>query len=106
MKPSKPEYLAAFYFGLRDTLVVDSLEAATRIAYGGPTRHKVVTLRGDVIDVTGTMSGGGGKRRDREGVVLERRSCRWPCLGPRNGGRFALTAWLVAVAFASMAWMA
>ncbi|XP_053620352.1 structural maintenance of chromosomes protein 4 isoform X2 [Plodia interpunctella] len=48
----------AFYFALRDTLVANDLEQATRISYG-TTRYRVVTLKGDVIEIAGTMSGGG-----------------------------------------------
>lgn len=48
----------AFYFALRETLVATDLNQGTRIAYGA-TRYKVVTLRGDVIETSGTMSGGG-----------------------------------------------
>ncbi|KAJ8679871.1 hypothetical protein QAD02_015658 [Eretmocerus hayati] len=50
--------LPAFYFAIRDTLVVDNLDQATAIAYGS-TRYRVVTLKGEVIELTGTMSGGG-----------------------------------------------
>jgi structural maintenance of chromosome 4 len=50
--------LPAFYFALRDTLVADSLDQGTRIAYGR-IRFRVVTLKGDVIEIAGTMSGGG-----------------------------------------------
>ncbi|XP_063394251.1 structural maintenance of chromosomes protein 4 [Cydia fagiglandana] len=50
--------LPAFYFALRDTLVADSLDQARRIAYGRQ-RHRVVTLAGEVIEISGTMSGGG-----------------------------------------------
>ncbi|XP_023033917.2 structural maintenance of chromosomes protein 4 isoform X2 [Drosophila willistoni] len=48
----------AFYFALKDTLVCDNLEDASRIAYGA-MRYRVVTLRGDIIELAGTMSGGG-----------------------------------------------
>ncbi|RZC39072.1 structural maintenance of chromosomes protein 4, partial [Asbolus verrucosus] len=48
----------AFYFGLRDTLVANDLDQATRIAYGA-RRYRVVTLKGDLIETSGTMSGGG-----------------------------------------------
>ena len=41
-----------FYFALRDTLVADNLEQATRIAYG-KTRHRVVTLTGQLIETSG-----------------------------------------------------
>lgn len=48
----------AFYFALRDTLVATDLDQASRIAYGR-VRHRVVTLKGEVIEPAGTMSGGG-----------------------------------------------
>ncbi|KAI5644664.1 SMC proteins flexible hinge domain-containing protein [Phthorimaea operculella] len=48
----------AFYYALRDTLVANDLDQASRIAYGS-TRYRVVTLKGDVIEIAGTMSGGG-----------------------------------------------
>lgn len=48
----------AFYFALYDTLVANDLNQATRIGYG-PTRYRVVSLNGDVIETSGTMSGGG-----------------------------------------------
>lgn len=50
--------LPAFYFSLFDTLVADNMDQATRIAFGA-TRYRVVTLKGDVIEIAGTMSGGG-----------------------------------------------
>lgn len=59
IKPSKPEYKVAFYFALRDTLVADDLDQATRIGLKGRTRWRVVTLQGGLIDTSGTMSGGG-----------------------------------------------
>ncbi|KAF5289359.1 hypothetical protein FQR65_LT11870 [Abscondita terminalis] len=48
----------AFYYALRDTLVANDLEQASRIAYGAQ-RFRVVTLMGQLIEMTGTMSGGG-----------------------------------------------
>ncbi|XP_017152259.1 structural maintenance of chromosomes protein 4 [Drosophila miranda] len=48
----------AFYFALRNTLVGTDLEQGTRIAYGRQ-RYRVVTLGGELIELTGTMSGGG-----------------------------------------------
>ncbi len=83
-------FATAFYFALRDTLVANDLDQATRIAYqvcvvpllscglylrpifgvimvamltvkGGKPRHRVVTLSGQLIDTSGTMSGGGAK---------------------------------------------
>uniref|UniRef100_T1J4U1 Structural maintenance of chromosomes protein n=1 Tax=Strigamia maritima TaxID=126957 RepID=T1J4U1_STRMM len=51
----------AFYFALRDTLVAEDLNQATRIAFQGSTRYRVVTLKGELIDQSGTMSGGGNR---------------------------------------------
>ncbi|XP_043470645.1 structural maintenance of chromosomes protein 4 [Leptopilina heterotoma] len=48
----------AFFYALQNTLVAEDLDQATRIAYGSQ-RHRVVTLRGELIEVAGTMSGGG-----------------------------------------------
>jgi len=58
--PKDKKYLTAFYNILRDTLVANDLEQATRIAYSGK-RYRVVTLKGELIDISGTMSGGGTK---------------------------------------------
>ncbi|NXG55088.1 SMC4 protein, partial [Hemiprocne comata] len=51
----------AFYFALRDTLVANNLEEATRVAFQKDKRWRVVTLQGQVIEQSGTMTGGGGK---------------------------------------------
>lgn len=53
-------YKIAFYYALQNTLVCDDLERGTKIAYG-KTRYRVVTLKGQLIDLSGTMSGGGNK---------------------------------------------
>ena len=47
-----PAIKPAFYFALRDTLVADNLDQATRIAYGA-NRFRVVTLQGQLIDTSG-----------------------------------------------------
>eukprot|EP01113_Clastostelium_recurvatum_P039386 TRINITY_DN6002_c0_g1_i1.p1 TRINITY_DN6002_c0_g1~~TRINITY_DN6002_c0_g1_i1.p1 ORF type:complete len:1300 (-),score=349.43 TRINITY_DN6002_c0_g1_i1:26-3889(-) len=52
------QYATAFYFAMRDTLVAKDLESATSIAYGAK-RWRVVTLEGQLIDMSGTMAGGG-----------------------------------------------
>lgn len=56
--PKDKKFLPAFYSKLRDTLVASNLQEAKSVAYG-PTRFKVVTLDGKVVDTSGTMSGGG-----------------------------------------------
>lgn len=49
----------AFYHALRETLVAENLQEASRIAFCGKRRFRVVTLDGKLIDTNGTMSGGG-----------------------------------------------
>ncbi|KAI2606795.1 nuclear condensin complex subunit Smc4, partial [Hypoxylon sp. NC1633] len=52
------KFRPAFYHSLQDTLVAKDLAQANRIAYGA-RRWRVVTLDGELIDKSGTMSGGG-----------------------------------------------
>lgn len=59
IKPKEPRFAAAFLKGVGSTLVADDLEQANRIAFGGARRWRVVTLAGQLIDASGTMSGGG-----------------------------------------------
>jgi len=58
VKPTDDKFKVAFYFGLRDTLVCENIDLAMRIAYGTP-RYRVITLKGELIEMSGTMSGGG-----------------------------------------------
>ncbi|XP_058121689.1 structural maintenance of chromosomes protein 4 [Anopheles ziemanni] len=63
--------LPAFYFALRDTLVAENLDQGQRIAYGRQ-RFRVVTVGGDVIETSGTMSGGGrSQQRGRMGTQVQ-----------------------------------
>lgn len=55
--------LPAFYFALRNTLVADNITAATRIGMGGKKRYRVVTLKGEVVETSGSMTGGGRSER-------------------------------------------
>lgn len=50
--------LPAFYFGLFETLLANNMEQGRTIAYG-QQRFRVVTLSGELIELSGTMSGGG-----------------------------------------------
>jgi structural maintenance of chromosome 4 len=52
---NKPEVAPAFYKACRDTIVVDNLDVAQKIAYGsgGGGGYRVTTLRGDIIDPNG-----------------------------------------------------
>lgn len=58
IKPKDARFAPAFYSIMQNTLVAQNLEQANRIAYGAK-RWRVVTLDGQLIDVSGTMSGGG-----------------------------------------------
>jgi structural maintenance of chromosome 4 len=58
VKPKDDRFRPAFYHALQDTLVAKDLAQANRIAYGAK-RWRVVTLAGELIDKSGTMSGGG-----------------------------------------------
>lgn len=59
IKPKEPRFAPAFYKGVGNTLVANDLDQANRIAFGGQKRWRVVTLSGQLIDASGTMSGGG-----------------------------------------------
>ncbi|KAI9778170.1 MAG: hypothetical protein M1816_004254 [Peltula sp. TS41687] len=58
VKPKDDKFPPAFYSVLQDTLVAKDLSQANRLAYGAK-RWRVVTLDGQLIDKSGTMSGGG-----------------------------------------------
>lgn len=58
VKPKHEMFRPAFYSVLQNTLVARDLDQANRIAYGAQ-RWRVVTLDGQLIDKSGTMSGGG-----------------------------------------------
>ncbi|XP_077988154.1 structural maintenance of chromosomes protein 4-like [Glandiceps talaboti] len=61
IKVQDKQLLNAFYYALRNTLVARDLDHATKIAFHGSKRWRVVTLSGGLIDQSGTMSGGGSK---------------------------------------------
>ena len=72
--PSTSAVRPAFYTALRDTLVVRDLDTAVNVAYeGGRAKWRVITLDGNLIDQSGTMSGGGKAIRSGGGM------------GPRSG---------------------
>lgn len=60
IKPKDSKFAPAFYKAVMNTLVADNLEQAQRIGFG-KQRWRVVTLAGQVIDPSGTMSGGGAR---------------------------------------------
>jgi structural maintenance of chromosome 4 len=58
VKSKDDRFLPAFFSVLQNTLVAKDMDQANRIAYGAK-RWRVVTLEGQLIDKSGTMSGGG-----------------------------------------------
>lgn len=58
IKPKDQRFAPAFFKAVGNTLVANDLDQANRIAYG-QRRWRVVTLTGQLIDTSGTMSGGG-----------------------------------------------
>uniref|UniRef100_A0A8C4DSG3 Structural maintenance of chromosomes protein n=1 Tax=Dicentrarchus labrax TaxID=13489 RepID=A0A8C4DSG3_DICLA len=60
----------AFYFALRDTLVAQDMEQATRMAFQKDRRWRVVTLKGQIIEMAGTMTGGGRVLKGRMGSSI------------------------------------
>ncbi|KAJ9102655.1 hypothetical protein QFC19_004764 [Naganishia cerealis] len=60
IKPKEAKFAPAFYKAVMNTLVAHDLEQAQRIGYG-KKRWRVVTLAGQLIDPSGTMSGGGAR---------------------------------------------
>ena len=62
LQVSDKRLAVAWYFALKDTVVANDLDQASRIAYGPDKRFaRVVTLEGALIEPSGTMSGGGGR---------------------------------------------
>ena len=46
---------------MKDTLVANDINQARQVAFGG-RRFRVVDLSGNLIETSGTMSGGGSKK--------------------------------------------
>ena len=57
--PSNFAITPALYLGVGNTLVAPDLETATRWAYDFGRRWRVVTIDGSLIELSGTMQGGG-----------------------------------------------
>ncbi|KAI8101201.1 hypothetical protein M9435_001309 [Picochlorum sp. BPE23] len=75
VKCNNEDIRLAFYFALRDTLVAKDLDQASRIAYSGNKRwRRVVTVKGEMINENGTMSGGGAKPRGGRMCIGEKAS--------------------------------
>lgn len=55
VKVEDEKFRQAFYFALRDTLVANNLEQATRVAFQKDRRWRVVTLQGQIIEQSGIL---------------------------------------------------
>jgi structural maintenance of chromosome 4 len=62
IRPNDDKFLDAFYFALKNTLVTKNIDQATHIAYNLGRRYRVVTLDGELIELSGTIAGGGKPR--------------------------------------------
>ena len=63
IQPKEDKFKDAFYFALKNTLLCREINVATHTAYNLERRHRVVTLGGELIELSGTMAGGGKPRR-------------------------------------------
>ncbi|KPI83782.1 hypothetical protein ABL78_7182 [Leptomonas seymouri] len=71
IQPTNPKFRSVFYQAVRDTLVVETLTEARETAFGGggPSagspvqRHRVVTVKGELVEPTGAITGGGASPR-------------------------------------------
>lgn len=67
MVKSKDErFNDGLYFAMKDTLVAPEIKEATNIAFNQGRNHRVVTIKGEMIEMTGVMSGGG---RPKQGLM-------------------------------------
>jgi structural maintenance of chromosome 4 len=62
----------AIFLGVGNTLVAPDLETATRWSYDFGKRWRVVTVGGGLIELSGTMAGGGNSKRTGEMRVAVR----------------------------------
>ncbi|KAJ1677472.1 Structural maintenance of chromosomes protein 4, partial [Spiromyces aspiralis] len=62
INPSDERFLPAFFHATGNTLVADNLTEARKIAYGGRRVMRVVTLDGNLISASGSMTGGGNRQ--------------------------------------------
>ena len=77
--PQSDDLKVAFYYTLRDTLVVKDQATANKVAFGGEggrPMFKVVTVEGSMIETSGTMAGGGAPKSGS--MMLQRGSSSGP----------------------------
>ncbi|RNF24459.1 putative structural maintenance of chromosome protein 4 [Trypanosoma conorhini] len=61
--PTNARFRVAFYQAVRDTLLVRDIGEAREVAFGGPQRFRVVTVRGELAEPGGSITGGGNMPR-------------------------------------------
>ena len=83
--PSNFAITPALYLGVGNTLVAKDLETATRWAYDFGKRWRVVTMDGNLIEMSGTMQGGGKSVR-RGGMRFTNSSGRANTADPFSDG--------------------
>ena len=59
IKPTDNKFAIAFYFAVRDTLVVQDLTLARKLGLANTPRFRSVTMRGELVEPSGVMTGGG-----------------------------------------------
>ena len=67
-----PKFKIAFYHVLRDTIVCNSLDIASDIAFNRKQRMRVVTVDGKLIEPSGIMSGGGKPKKGGMGNKISK----------------------------------
>lgn len=67
IQPTNAKFRSVFYQAVRDTLVVQTLSEARETAFGGGNgngpRHRVVTVKGELVEPSGAITGGGAAPR-------------------------------------------
>lgn len=65
--PTHAKFSSVFYQAVRDTVVAETLAEARETAFhrggGGAERYRVVTLKGELVEPSGTITGGGAAPR-------------------------------------------
>ena len=69
IRPQDEKFLPAYYHFCRDTLVAENQQQAQRIAFGA-RRYRVVTLKGEICEISGAMEGGGRPSSGKMGTQV------------------------------------
>ncbi|XP_065321406.1 structural maintenance of chromosomes protein 4-like [Gordionus sp. m RMFG-2023] len=55
------KFESAFFYATRETLLARDINEATRLADSSSRRQRVVTMGGEVVEISGTLTGGGSR---------------------------------------------